>query len=291
MKQESALRILPVFLRQTGGKSMVFMMKMCYNCVDQFAPFRLQITEGETNILRLLLLLVFLLPGSPAAEDMKNIGKFSSFSSTQELFESWEPLTFEKIDTHTRYSLVKENGRNVVRAESTASASGLIRKVRIDLSEYPVIEWSWKITRTYENGDVLVKSGDDYPARIYITFAYDPDRVSFLEKVKFNAIKAVHGEYPPVAAINYIWASKAEKGTMVSNPYTDRVKMIVVRSGNTMADRWVKEKRNIFEDYKTAFNGRNPPPVSGIAVMTDSDNTGESGLSFYGDIRLKNPEK
>lgn len=243
--------------------------------------------ERNRDILRFLLLLIFFLPGLAAAEDIRNIGTFSSFSSTQKLLEVWEPLTFEKIETHTRYTLVQDGGRNVVRAESNASASGLVRKIRIDPAEYPVIEWSWKITRTYENGNVRKKSGDDYPARIYITFAYDPDRVSFFEKVKFNAIKAVRGEYPPVAAINYIWASKAQKGTVTSNPYTDRVKMIVVRSGEALANQWVREERNIFEDYKTAFNGQKPPPVSGIAVMTDSDNTGESGLSFYGDIRLK----
>ena len=247
----------------------------------------LSFKEGKTAFLLLLILFYPLLPGSAGAEDILDIGAFSSFSSTQELLEVWEPLTFEKIETHTRYALVEDGGRNVVRAQSNASASGLVRKIPVDPAEYPVIEWSWKITGTYENGNVREKSGDDYPARIYITFAYDPAKVSFFEKVKFTAIKAVHGEYPPVAAINYIWASSAEKGTIVSNPYTDRVKMIVVRSGTGMAGRWVKEERNIFEDYKNAFNGQTPPPVAGIAVMTDSDNTGESAVSFYGDIRLK----
>ena len=30
--------------------------------------------------------------------------------------------------------------------------------------------------------------------------------------------------------------------------------------------------------------GSEPPPVSAIAIMTDSDNTGSSLTSYYGDI-------
>jgi len=40
------------------------------------------------------------------------------------------------------------------------------------------------------------------------------------------------------------------------------------------------------EDYKQAF-GKEPPMISGIAIMTDTDNTGESATAYYGDILLK----
>jgi hypothetical protein len=30
--------------------------------------------------------------------------------------------------------------------------------------------------------------------------------------------------------------------------------------------------------------GKKPPMISGVAIMTDSDNTGESAISYYGDI-------
>jgi len=52
------------------------------------------------------------------------------------------------------------------------------------------------------------------------------------------------------------------------------------------AGAWVSESRNIFDDYKTAF-GKEPPMITGIAIMTDSDNTGESALAYYGDIIMK----
>lgn len=75
---------------------------------------------------------------------------------------------------------------------------------------------------------------------------------------------------------------------MLPNAYTDRVKMIVVQSGADKLNQWVALQRNVYEDYKTAF-GSEPPLVSGVAIMTDTDNTGESATSYYGDLLLRAP--
>lgn len=214
------------------------------------------------------------------------IGKFSEAEPDRDMPAGWEPLTFENIDRHTRYSLVRDQGTPVIKAQSHAAASGLIRKMRIDPRQYPVIEWRWKITGIYENGDVSRKSGDDYPARLYIAFEYDPDKAGFFERAKFNLIEKIYGEYPPSGALNYIWASKAEKGRIVANAYTDRAQMIVVQSGRENTDTWVSESRNILADYRKAF-GQEPPMIQGIAIMTDSDDTGESAVTYYGDIVMK----
>jgi hypothetical protein len=217
------------------------------------------------------------------SDSILEVGKFSGFSVDEKIPNSWQPLTFKNIDKLTGYSLHKDNGQTVIRAESNASASGLIRKIAIDPLKYPWITWRWKISNVFEKGDVSQKKGDDYPARIYITFEYNPDKLSFFEKTKYKAARLLYGEYPPHAAINYIWESKAPRETMVPNPYTDRVKMIVVESGDEYAGVWREEQRNIYEDYKKAF-GEEPPMISGVAIMTDSDNTGESAVAYYGDI-------
>jgi hypothetical protein len=64
--------------------------------------------------------------------------------------------------------------------------------------------------------------------------------------------------------------------------------MIVVESGETRLNQWVIEERNVYEDYKRAF-GEEPPMISGVAIMTDTDNTGESAIAYYGDIFFKPP--
>jgi hypothetical protein len=89
-----------------------------------------------------------------------------------------------------------------------------------------------------------------------------------------------------LAAILYIWESHAPVGTMVPNPYSDRVMMFVVESGADKLNQWVSEEHNVLEDYKRAF-GEEPPMISGVAIMTDTDNTGESATAYYGDIVFK----
>ncbi len=214
------------------------------------------------------------------------VGKFSAEAVGNTLPAGWKPWTFKKIERHTAYTLVQDDHTVVVKAVAEASASGLVREIKINPKEYPIVEWRWKVSNILKKGDVHKKEGDDYPARIYITFEYDPSKLGFFEKAKYEMVRLLYGEYPPLAAINYIWESKAPIGTMVPNPYTDRVMMFVVESGEEKLKQWVSEKRNVYEDYKKAF-GQEPPMISGVAIMTDTDNTGESATAYYGDILFK----
>ena len=211
------------------------------------------------------------------------VGKFSAEAVGNTLPAGWKPLTFKKIEKHTAYTLVQDGHTVVVKAMAESSASGLVREIKINPKEYPIVEWRWKMSNILKKGDVHHKEGDDYPARIYITFEYDVSKLGFFERAKYEAIRLLYGQYPPLDAINYIWESKAPIGTMVPNPYTDRVVMFVVESGEEKVNQWVSEKRNVYEDYKKAF-GQEPPMISGVAIMTDTDNTGESATAYYGDI-------
>ena len=62
--------------------------------------------------------------------------------------------------------------------------------------------------------------------------------------------------------------------------------MIVVRSGTRHLNQWMSERRNVLEDYRKAF-GKEPPVIIGVAVMTDTDNTGETATAYYGDIAMQ----
>ncbi|HET9866769.1 MAG TPA: DUF3047 domain-containing protein, partial [Nitrospira sp.] len=151
-------------------------------------------------------------------------------------------------------------------------------------SAFPVVRWRWKIENLLKHSDVRRKSGDDYPARLYVTFEYDPDKVSFPKKLKYKAGQALFGDIP-IAALNYIWDTKAPIGTVVDNAFTDFAKMIVVESGPAKVGLWVEESRNIYEDYKAAF-GEEPPKINGVAIMSDTDNTKERTIAYYGNIQF-----
>ena len=214
------------------------------------------------------------------------IGKFSAAKEHGSFPSGWKPLTFSKIREHTQYFLVKDGDEVVIKAVSERSASGLIREISVDPTEYPIVEWRWKVENILKKGDVSRKEGDDYPARLYITFEYDSTKVGFFDKAKYEAAKLLHGQYPPIATLNYIWANKAPVGTIVPNPYTDHSQMIVTQSGTDKLNQWVIQERNILEDYQRAF-GEAPSKISGVAIMTDTDNTQESAVAYFGDIVLK----
>ena len=237
----------------------------------------------NSTLLRMACLLMLPLLVQARSPGRIDAGMFSSSGTGETLPDGWQPLTFEGIDRHTRYFLVDDAGTVVVKAVSEQSASGLTRSVLIPPREYPVIQWRWKVNNVLQQGDVTSKDGDDYPARIYITFAFDPDRAGYLDRLEYAAARLLLGPDVPYRAISYIWGSNSPAGTMIANSYTDRVMMFVVESGAGKLQQWVTERRNVYQDYQRAF-GEEPPMISGIAIMTDTDNTGESAVAWYGDV-------
>jgi hypothetical protein len=202
------------------------------------------------------------------------VGPFSAETAINPLPAHWEPFNFKNIERHTKYLLIEEDGQIVVKAVADAAAFGLIRKIAIDPREYPIVQWRWKVANILKKGNVYQKERDHYPARIYIVFEYDSGRLGFDEKVKYEMARMLYGEYPPLATINYIWCSNAQLGLVAPNPYTDRSIMVVVQSGKKDLNTWADEERSICEDYRNAFKDE-PPMISGVAIMTDTDNTGE----------------
>ncbi len=220
---------------------------------------------------------------SAQAPDRIVVGDFSSGVQEDGLPAGWQPLFFDKIPQHTHYEMVRDNSVIVIRAQSSSAASCLIRKIDIDPLEYPIIEWRWKVAGILKKGDARQKKGDDYAARIYISFAYDPSLLTFVERIKYKVVKLLHGEYPPSAVLNYIWGNKVPPNSVIPSPYTDRSMMFAVQSGDRRVGQWVQEERNILLDFREAFDVE-PPMITGVAIMTDSDNTGETATAWYGDI-------
>ncbi len=230
-------------------------------------------------------MLCLLLPAISLAGEALEVGAFSKADINATLPTGWETLDLSGLGRHTDYTLVEDEGAIVVRAVSEDAASALIHRLRIDLKQYPIVQWRWKVSNVLKKGDALKKSGDDYPARLYITFDVDATDLSWFEKLKLESYHLLHGIYPPLAALNYLWANKLPVGTMRPNIYSSRVKMFVVNSGEAQLGEWVIQERNLYEDYLRAF-GEVPPAVVGIAIMTDTDNTGERATAYYGDIRF-----
>jgi hypothetical protein len=183
-------------------------------------------------------------------------------------FESGLKSQWERksLKGETKYSVVNKDGSNVLKSESNASATGLIYKDKYDPNEFPILTWRWKVENIISKGDETKKGGDDYAARVYVIFPH---------------------WFPSFTkSINYIWANKLPKGGHIPNPFYARAIMVAVESGEENIGDWLTERRNIYEDYRMLF-GEDPPSAFAIAIMTDTDNTGESAVAFYDDIRIE----
>lgn len=213
------------------------------------------------RIIALLLLLLLTPAGSLADNPASPTGcEITIDDFSKGISPDWKIRSFKGM---TEYTWATENGRGFVKATSNNTASGLYYKIRYDPKQYPYITWQWKVDNIVTSGDATRKSGDDYSARVYVVFP-----AFFFWNTR---------------AINYIWANRLPKGQAVANPFTSNNMMISVESGVSQTGKWLTESRNVYEDYKRLF-GQEPPEVGAIAIMTDSDNTGESGSASYGPI-------
>jgi hypothetical protein len=220
-----------------------------------------------------------------AADGQVAIARFSSATPGGPLPDPWKLITLKKIRKQTRYSLVRDADTTVLRADADASMASVMHPLRFDPRDHPVAEWRWKIARLLRKSNIATRAGDDFPARLYVFFDYDIARLPFTTRAKIRIARALFGNDVPLASLCYVWDGKSVKGTTAWSPYTDRVRVIVAESGDAHLNQWVTVRRNIVDDFRAAF-GEGPGQVTGVAVATDTDNTGESATAFYGDIRF-----
>jgi len=229
---------------------------------------------------------------APPAVDrvqLPDIAKFSEHVPGETLPPGWQPWAFAGLKKPTEYRLVDDSGRTVVRAISHASASGLVYPVRVDTRVHPYLHWHWKVLGLIDGADNTKATTEDAPARVIVAFDGDMSKLPFGEKLFFQQFKLFTKTELPYATLMYIWAKRQPVGAVIPSAHTSRIKMVVAESGPDRTGGWHEIVRNVHEDYKRAF-GEEPPLIKSIAIMTDSDNTGESAHAYYGDIAfLRSP--
>lgn len=202
--------------------------------------------------------------------------------------EGWRPFRPAPKAANTRYSLVAADGATVLRAQADKSMSALTHAVRVDTRRFPLLRWRWKIDAPVAQADMTRKAGDDYAARLYVIFDYPRARLPLSARLGMAVAESVYGQQIPTAALNYVWDNRQPVGTIRANAYTDRARMIVLRSGPGEEGQWRTETRDLRADFRAAF-GEDAPDVVGLAIATDTDNTGGRALAWFGDVEFMPP--
>ncbi|HEX9818254.1 MAG TPA: DUF3047 domain-containing protein [Methylomirabilota bacterium] len=179
----------------------------------------------------------------------------------------WEVAAFAG---EASIELVRNEGRVAVRLRSEGTSFALHRDVVVDVREYPILTWSWKMTRLPAGGDVRDSARDDQAAQVYVVFPRWPSPRTNSD------------------VIGYVWDTRAPAGTTLTHPRAPNVRIVVLQSGGRRRDTWLREQRNLAEDYRALFGGQ-PPRVGKVALMIDSNDTRGAAEALFGDLAFTRP--
>ncbi|WP_150993210.1 DUF3047 domain-containing protein [Cupriavidus basilensis] len=214
---------------------------------------------------------------------LERLPLFSATPSGLSKPAGWQPWTVNRNKIPTRYTLTEVDQRMVLHAEADSSASGLY--VALVGREPGMLNWTWKTRDVIRSADNSLAPREDSPLRIFVAFDGDKGSLSLKDQLMYEMARLTTGREMPYATLMYIWGGRKPEGSVVSNPHTERVRMIVVDSGTRHTGEWRCHRRDLRADYRKAF-GADPGKVVAIGLMTDTDNTRSRAESWYGDIAL-----
>ena len=186
------------------------------------------------------------------------------FEFTDEEFKTLEVRKVRGSNEKTTYSLgMNENG-SFLRAEAKGTASGLGKKVKIDLSKTPFINITWKIEKDLKGIDEKSKKGHDFAARVFV--------------VKKTGLTPLSNK-----ALNYVFSSNNSTNEFWRSPYTKSSIDYVLSTTKENLNEWVTVKANVKEHFKK-LHDLNVDELTGLAIMTDTDQTDIKAISYYQNI-------
>jgi hypothetical protein len=178
--------------------------------------------------------------------------------------EEFQTLKIKKVKGETTWSLGSNDRGNFIKADAEGKASGLGKEILIDLSKTPFINITWKVEKDLSGIIENSKKGHDYAARVFV-----------IKKTGSTALSN--------RAINYVFSSNGEINDNWPSPYTKKSIDYVLSTTKNNLNEWVTVKANVREHFKK-FHNLEVNDLTGIAIMTDTDNSKLRAISYYQNI-------
>ena len=170
----------------------------------------------------------------------------------------------KKYKGETTWTLGSNENGNFIKAEAEGKGSGLGKELLIDLLKTPFINITWKIEKDLSGIVENSKKGHDYAARVFV-----------IKKTGSTALSN--------RAINYVFSSNNKIGENWPSPYTKKSIDYVLSTTIDNTNEWVTVKANVKEDFMK-LHGIKVNDISGVAIMTDTDNSKLKAISYYQNI-------
>ncbi|OIQ98127.1 hypothetical protein GALL_198910 [mine drainage metagenome] len=215
-----------------------------------------------------------------------DLAALDSFKGPSEVVPApWQIVQLNKKVAPTRYQIARMDGVLGIEATADHSMALLARPVEVDLNRTPVMCWRWRIDAPLVKADMATKAGDDYAARVYVSFTMPPSELNFMLRAKLKLARSIYGDAVPDAALNYVWDNRYPVGTRKPNAYTDRTRMIVAESGAVNAGKWVEARHDVLQDVIAEFGSAKARLIQ-LSVASDTDNTAELAHAGFADFHF-----
>ena len=176
----------------------------------------------------------------------------------------WDPYATVGGRPAYDFTVAEEDGHRALRLKSSDEHSTIAKKIRVDLRATPILEWTWKIVKLPAGADIRKKETSDLTGHILVAWP------------RFPALLRTR-------LIGYVWDTIAPAPTVEKSRKTGAVTFFVVRSGPRELNRWLTERRNVYEDYRKIF-GEAPENPQVVVVSIDTNDTHSEAEAFIGRI-------
>jgi hypothetical protein len=168
------------------------------------------------------------------------------------------------------FTVVTGDSMQALHLKSDNDSSTISREMKVDVKQYPILQWRWKVVVLPKAGDARRKETDDEAAQLYVTFPRFP-----------SAVRS--------RIIGYIWDSSAPVGAIFPSQKVSTITYVVVRSGDADLGTWLTETRNVLADYKRIYGEEPGESVGAVAISINSQNTNARAEAYFGEILFRKP--
>ena len=193
----------------------------------------------------------------------------------------------------TRFTAVTLDGQRVLRVVAQASYGNLVHGLAglaMDGADSARrLSWRWRLDEPNPAADLRRKEGDDSPIKVCALFDLPLSALPFGERQLLRLARQLAGEALPSATVCYVWDNRLPPGTVLDNAYSRRIRMIVLRGAEAPLRSWLNEQRDVAADFLRLFGdeAQTVPPLLGVLIGADADNTQQRSLAFVGAISLE----
>lgn len=251
-------------------------------------PVRQRIRTG----LLLLLLAGLGVAGWSLTETATTISPFST-ANTETPPAPWQVYGFPGGKKPvSQFDLVMLDGQRVLRVVADKSYGTLRHDLPgLELQAGTQLRWRWRLDQPLRDADLRRKEGDDTPIKVCALFDLELSKLGFIERNVLLAARRLSQQSIPAETLCYVWDHRLAVGTELPNPFSRRMRYVVLNSGDRQLKTWVTHERDLVADFRRAFGDETDrvPPLVGLLVGADADNTASNSLAYVGDLELRLP--